>query len=46
MSDISDMGLMMLCKFEYNNDAHFATTAINNGDGDGEEKGLASSPCR
>jgi hypothetical protein len=32
------MGLMMLCKFEYDDDAHFAAAATNDGkDNDGGE---------
>jgi hypothetical protein len=33
------MGQMMLCVFEHNDDAHFAATATNNGEGDNGGEG-------
>jgi hypothetical protein len=38
-SNIAVMGPMMLCKFEYNNDARFAATATNDGEDNNRGEG-------
>jgi hypothetical protein len=38
-SDIAGMGLMMLCKFEYNNDARFAAAATDDSKDDNRGEG-------